>query len=927
MRYNQPINLKLYTYENSQFKLQAVIDDYQEISFAHNIYEAGDFTITINYNIPNALKFERGMWIQFGNDSYMFGEILKITDAIGEDGKGSQIRTIAGKDARFIFKRRIIKNLNNEENWVMTAKGEICLRELIKAQCGSGAEAKRQLPITNTIPDSASAIGKEYSVAESFSNLYDTLVTIATQSEIGWRVKFDGTLTLEVYEGTDRSQTVQFSTNFDSLSSGEFTDSAESYANTVYVGGKGTGADRDIYEGEENIDGVTPTGLDRYEAWDNQSSMTSESEYEAEAFSMLTQYGQTLNISGQGLAECPYIFKENYNIGDIITLAFSGKSAKAQILSVTEHWVWGQYGIEFSFGKPQNDLSRQLQLILKQIQKASNKTETTSSVKYYTIPTDTSQPKADVIYNTIGFQGDCGSGATFQLYYDSEKTGAKTYHIWLKQLAGGKLTLSTGVSGATNLVLNSGTYVAIIYVDASGNVLSQSATATNTIEADNTQPATSGGVAQAISTEVTDRNTAILNALAIPTDAVLHYSFDEVPDYPDGSAVYFRNKNFTGISDWSYNSSRTTPSIDNGSLKLKSTGETIYVQIWGTQTSATNMSNKILVMNFYCENLNYVALEDNGGNYTQKKLTVKSLGNNRYSVCQLLDSSYSYTQMFRFVFGSISADNYVLIDSLYIGDGSYSTPIIDNANGKFNAVNNGGLAVQGVSGKGAYFLNGKYASISTSLLPAPTSNDNLSISLWLKLDSNYIDDSTDSGKPVCSIGAFTGCFGITRSSRIIAMYLGDATITRIVKTSTLNLNEWYHIVMTFDGTSHLGKLYLNGALIGTSGTLSANYQFGSDYADWRIWSNLYIYSNVATSTNQPATIDDILFFNRALSDTEVQALYQNKANTPKYYDLSDYKLKEVKDNAQPQTLATPITIGGQSYTTVESALQALAGAI
>lgn len=499
MRYNEQLNLKLYTYTNNSFTLQAIIDDYQEISFSHNLYEAGDFTITINYNIPNALKFERGMWIQFGNDPYMFGEVITINDAIGEDGKGSQIRTITGKDARYIFKRRVIKNLNNEENWAMADKGEIVLRELVKAQCGSSAETKRQLPVSNTIPASSSAIGKEYSCAESFTNLYDTLVTIATQSEIGWRVKFDGALTLEVFEGSDLSNQVQFSTDFDSLANGQFTDSAEAYANTVYVAGKGTGSDRDIYEGEQEIEGETPEGLNRYEAFDNQSSMTSESEYEAEAYSMLTQYGQTIQISGNGLAKCPYIFKEQYDIGDTITLAFSGKSAKAQILSVTEHWTWGQYGIEFSFGKPQNDLSRQLQLMLKQIQKASNKTTTTSSVKYYTIPTDTTMPKADVIYDTIGFQGACADGgSTFQLYFNSDKTGAKTYHVYFKQLGGGKLTLTTGVSGKANLVLNSGTYVAIIYVDQEGNVTSQGATATTTISQGNTQPATSGAVYEAI---------------------------------------------------------------------------------------------------------------------------------------------------------------------------------------------------------------------------------------------------------------------------------------------------------------------------------------------------------------------------------------------------------------------------------------------
>ena len=382
MSYKSKPILKLYKYENSQFVLQAQIDDFQEISFERNLYQAGTFTISINYNILNALLFERGMFVQFGNDPYDFGEIITITDTIGADGKGSQIRTITGYDSRYILKRRVIKNMNSNGLWVMTAKGELCLRNLIKDQCGSGAEAKRQLPIINTIPASADAIGKEYSVSEQFTNLYEVCKTIATQSEIGWRLAFDGTsLTLECYEGTDRSQTVQFSTSFDSLANGEFSDSSESFSNAIYVGGKGDNEERDIYEGENG----TPSGLDRFESFDNQSSMTTESEYEAEALSMLTQYGQTIQMSGNGLAKCPYIYKEQYDVGDLITVAFSGKSAVVQILSVTEHWIWGNYNIQFSFGKPQNNLSEQLQLMLRKIQSASNKEKATESVKWYNV--------------------------------------------------------------------------------------------------------------------------------------------------------------------------------------------------------------------------------------------------------------------------------------------------------------------------------------------------------------------------------------------------------------------------------------------------------------------------------------------------------------------------------------------------------------
>lgn len=498
--YNEKINLKLYTYENGSFIAQAIIDDFKEISFTDNVYEAGDFVITINYNIPNAQKFKRGLFVQFGDNPYRFGEILTITDSIGSDGKGSQLRVISGKDARYIFKRRIIKNLNNEENWSMTAKGEICLRELVKSQCGTDAESKRRLPITNTIPTAADAIGDEYSVAEAFSNLYDTLVTIATQSKIGWRVSFiNNSLVLECYLGTDRSSTVKFSTDYDSLAKGSFKDSSESYANSIYIGGKGIGSSRDIYEGEKEISGSSPSGLERYEAWDNQTGMTTESEYEAEALSMLAQYGQNVELAGSGLAKCPYIYREEYFVGDTITVSFSGKTAQVQILSVTEHWIFNNYNLEFQFGKAQNNLDRQLQLILKQIQKASNKTTTTESVKWYTMTSNTSMPSSDVIFNTVGFTGNIGTGKTFTFYLDNEKTGSKSYAVYVRNLTGtGKLTLTTGRSGVANVELSPGNYVGKVYIDEYGNIILESLTATSTIESGNNQPVTSGAVAEAL---------------------------------------------------------------------------------------------------------------------------------------------------------------------------------------------------------------------------------------------------------------------------------------------------------------------------------------------------------------------------------------------------------------------------------------------
>ena len=475
MSYKEKPILKLYKYTNGSFVMQAQIDDYQEISFSHDRFQAGQFTIQINYNIPNAFLFERGLFVQFGNNCYDFGEISSIQDTIDQQGKGSQIRTIMGRDARYLFKRRVIRNLNDADSWTMTAKSEIVMRNLIKDQCGSGAELKRQLPIVNVIPSVQDAIGEEYCCKESFSNLYEVLQTIATQSEVGWRIKFEnGTLTLEFYQGNDLHETVRFDTDFESLANGIFVDSSESFSNAVFVAGKGTGIDRDIYEGENEIQGSSPSGLDRFESYDNQSSMTTQDEYEAEALSMLNQYGQTLTVSGQGLVQCPYIFREQYDVGDIITISFSGKTAVVQILSVIEHWIFGEYELQFQFGKPINDLSDQLQLILRQIQKASSKTNACTSVKWYEIPTDTEQEAGDIIYDTLGFTGT-SSNNVFTLYLDDEKTGSKVYNLYVKNLTG-NLTLTTGFEDAQDLVISGGSYTGSILVDEDGNISLQSST-------------------------------------------------------------------------------------------------------------------------------------------------------------------------------------------------------------------------------------------------------------------------------------------------------------------------------------------------------------------------------------------------------------------------------------------------------------------
>ena len=382
----------------------------------------------------------------------------------------------------------------------------------------------------------------------------------------------------------------------------------------------------------------------------------------------------------------------------------------------------------------------------------------------------------------------------------------------------------------------------------------------------------------------------------LPTDAVLHYSFDEVPDYPDGTAVYFKNKNFTGISGWNYNATRTVLSIDNGSLKVQSTGADNYAQIWGTPTNADNLAGKIIIIRFHtASNVDKVSLVDNGGSYTMHQLNVKSLGGNNYEIKQALDSSYQYQQLLTFRFNSISADNYVRIDSFYIGDGSYSTPIINNANGQNNAVNNGGIATKGLSGKGLLGF-GKKNIITNSTFPKPTDKSSITLSIWVKYTDSYSDTVS---RNLLGIGAFNGAFCIFQnystsqsSMRLTVFIRQDPSHQKSIGVNVTR-NEWHNAVMVWENKTP--TFYVDGNKYTTSALDISDFTFGGN--TWRIGDTGVVQGNEPSVVgNIEYYVDDAQIFNRALSEKEVLALYQNKANTPKYYTMSDFSLEQIDDD-------------------------------
>lgn len=83
------------------------------------------------------------------------------------------------------------------------------------------------------------------------------------------------------------------------------------------------------------------------------------------------------------------------------------------------------------------------------------------------------------------------------------------------------------------------------------------------------------------------------------------------------------------------------------------------------------------------------------------------------------------------------------------------------------------------------------------------------------------------------------------------------------------LNKWYHVVGTYDG-SYL-KLYVNGELINSVEASGSMKDYGSDLFIGRHGNKSEYYN---TTFHLPGCIDDVRIYNKALSADEISNLYQ-----------------------------------------------------
>ena len=219
---------------------------------------------------------------------------------------------------------------------------------------------------------------------------------------------------------------------------------------------------------------------------------------------------------------------------------------------------------------------------------------------------------------------------------------------------------------------------------------------------------------------------------------------------------------------------------------------------------------------------------------------------------------------------------------------AYSDFISDN-NGKIGKCYKSSTTVSYASTKNNFYLN-----------------NNLSMCVWFKLDAY-------STSPTAIITNHdhntTSNFGINLASNKIAISIGYTDGTREWSNrnskTTIELNKWYHVAITYKKSNRNLKLYVNG-ILEYNGNLEKDVKPLERPLQINRWS-----FNYSTSYTTTGRYNDIRIYNHELSVKEIKEIYKAKILHYKFDDPYEEPTVNLT-NPQDKVVSTTINPGWDS---------------
>lgn len=172
----------------------------------------------------------------------------------------------------------------------------------------------------------------------------------------------------------------------------------------------------------------------------------------------------------------------------------------------------------------------------------------------------------------------------------------------------------------------------------------------------------------------------------------------------------------------------------------------------------------------------------------------------------------------------------------------------------------------GALGQGLKLTSGNdFLTVSNYANINPTSQ--ISVSLWVKRYTNATGREFIINKGTCGSAATCQYSMEFPSNNTITFYLTDGVTDRNLNSvSTIgNLNQWHHVVGTYDGSTQ--KIYIDGKLANSASWSTSLNSLSADLVMGYLSSGFFYLDGA---------IDDVKIYNRALSDLEISLLANSR---------------------------------------------------
>jgi len=237
---------------------------------------------------------------------------------------------------------------------------------------------------------------------------------------------------------------------------------------------------------------------------------------------------------------------------------------------------------------------------------------------------------------------------------------------------------------------------------------------------------------------------------------------------------------------------------------------------------------------------------------------------------------------------------------------------VNDLSGNYNGTwSDDGAYIDGIFKQAGKFRSTRYLNTTISKMP-----ESYSVSSWVRYSDVSAYGSILGNAGSNGHNGFSFRASGTNSNYSIDVYSHSQSSSARVSINGSNYinknNEWYHILCTYDKNTNTMKVYINGILIGTDTSGSAITQTSS--------MNLTVGKNLSTHTSSSfwnsGDIDQLRIFNRALTNSEIQRLY-NEEISKFTADISSFSLNNKPKKAyKKQNDKSCITIGTPTTTNI-----------